>query len=84
MVGVLSLDLDGLKMYAGVLKMYTAVLKMYAGGLKMYRCPNFVKTKIIKKVCSYLVKQHSFLYYICKHISPKYLNIPLFINIYYK
>ena len=44
MVGVLSLDLDGLKMYAGV-------LKMYAGGLKMYRCPNFVKTKI-KKVCA--------------------------------
>ena len=42
MVGVLSLDLDGLKMY-------TAGLKMYAGGLKMYRCPNFVKTKIIKK-----------------------------------
>ena len=38
MVGVLSLDLD--------------VLKMYAGGLKMYRCPNFVKTKIIKKVCA--------------------------------
>ena len=46
MVGVLSLDLDGLKMYG-------AGLKMYAGGLKMYRCPNFVKTKIIKKVCSY-------------------------------
>lgn len=44
MVGVLSLDLD-------VLKMYTAVLKMYAGVLKMYRCPNFVKTKI-KKVCA--------------------------------
>ena len=42
MVGVLSLDLDGLKMYG-------AGLKMYAGGLKMYRCPNFVKTKIIKK-----------------------------------
>ena len=45
MVGVLSLDLDGLKMYG-------AGLKMYAGGLKMYRCPNFVKTKIIKKVCA--------------------------------
>ena len=43
MVGVLSLDLDVLKMYAGG-------LKMYAGGLKMYRCPNFVKTKIIKKL----------------------------------
>lgn len=49
MVGVLSLDLDGLKMY-------TAGLKMYAGGLKMYRCPNFVKTKIKKSLCSYLVK----------------------------
>ena len=42
MVAGLSLDLDGLKMYG-------AGLKMYAGGLKMYRCPNFVKTKIIKK-----------------------------------
>ena len=48
MVGVLSLDLDGLKMYTAVLKMYAGVLKMYAGGLKMYRCPNFVKTKIKK------------------------------------
>ena len=54
MVGVLSLDLDGLKMYAGVLKMYGA-------GLKMYRCPNFVKTKIIKKVCSYLVNTSTFI-----------------------
>ena len=45
MVAGLSLDLDGLKMYG-------AGLKMYAGGLKMYRCPNFVKIKIIKKVCA--------------------------------
>ena len=56
MVGVLSLDLDGLKMYG-------AGLKMYEDGLKMYRCPNFVKTKIIKKVCSYLVNTSTFIYY---------------------
>ena len=54
MVGVLSLDLDGLKMYAGV-------LKMYAGGLKMYRCPNFVKTKIIKKFVQ-LLSKHKYFY----------------------
>ena len=53
MVGVLSLDLDGLKMYAGV-------LKMYGGGLKMYRCPNFVKTKIIKKFAVTVSKLQTF------------------------
>ena len=42
MVGVLSLDIDGLSLDIDG-------LKMYAGVLKMYRCPNFVKTKIIKK-----------------------------------
>ena len=57
MVGVLSLDLDGLKMYTGV-------LKMYAGVLKMYRCPNFVKTKIIKKVCAVSSQTQCFLYII--------------------
>ena len=77
MVGVLSLDLDGLKMYAGV-------LKMYAGGLKMYRCPNFVKTKIKKSLQLQLVNYKHFIYYICKgysntqtYISPKYKYSPI-------